>query len=221
MELKPINIYGQKTKISQNDLEGIFFLQYNDLFSKLLQKPIEEFFSLLRKQVLFHLKIIDKEFDNSLLSFLNEKYYNISQKDKKKIQNIYNKLKSYPKQSISTLNKLDIYIHCHKCKDAIHKCGNKLIIYDDLFFCLKCQKVYNRNQIKLFCKECNKSYLTTKRSISDRNLEDFYPVSFMNYHCYIENEEKIKCLNCGDDLYYNINNKAENKEKMELEIYIV
>ena len=220
MELKPLNIYGQKSKISQNDLDEIFFLQYNDLFSKLLQRSIEDFFSLLQKQVLFHLKIIDKQQDNSLISFFNEKYYDICKKDKLKIQNIYNILKSSPFHNFQTLDTLDIYIHCFQCTDAIHKCGNKLINYNDLYFCLTCQKVYNHNQIKLFCKECNRTYLTTKRSISDRKHEYFYSISFMNYHCYVENEEKMKCLNCGDDLYYNINNVKNEQNKIR-DIYCI
>ena len=72
MELKSINIYEQRTKISQYDLEDIFFIQYNDLFSKLLKKNIDDFFSILKKQVIFHLKIIDKQFDSSLLSFFTK-----------------------------------------------------------------------------------------------------------------------------------------------------
>ena len=37
----------------------------------------------------------------------------------------------------------------------------------------------------------------------------------MKYHCFIENEEKIKCLNCGNDLYYNINLKSNSKNSTE------
>ena len=221
MELKTINIYGQKTKISQYDLEKIFFIQYNALFSKLLKKSVEDFFSLLKKQVLIHLKIINNQYEPSLLSFFYEKFYNICQKDKLRIQNIYNKIISYPNQNFTSLNILDIYIHCFKCKDAVHKCGNELIIYNDLYFCLKCQKVYSQNHIKLFCKECNKEYLTTKRSLSDRKLEYFYPVSYTNYHCYIEDEEKIKCLDCGSDLYYNITRKKNDEENRIIDIYCI
>ena len=220
MEFKPVNIYGNGSIISQYDLEEIFFIQYNDLFNKLLSENINDFFSLLKTQVLFHLKIIDKRCDISLLSFFYEKYYEICQKDKFKIQNIYEKIINYPNQNYIELNILDIFVHCHKCKEAIHKCGNKLIIYNDLLFCLKCQKVYNQEHIKLFCKECNKTYLTTKRSISEKKHDFFYAVSYVNYHCYIENEEKIKCLNCGDDLYYNIT-KINEEENEIRDIYCI
>ena len=150
MEYNTLKIYGKGNKISQYDLEEIFFMQYNDLFSKLLSTKVEDLFSLLKKHILLHLKIIGKECEISLLSFFYEKYYDICQKDKFRIQNIYNKIINYQENNFITLNILDVFIHCNKCKDAIHKCGNKLIVYDDLIFCLNCNKVYNENQIKLF-----------------------------------------------------------------------
>ena len=213
MEFKEINNYKSRKAISEYDLEQIFLVQYNDLFSKLLLKTVEEFFILLKKQVILHLKIIDKPYDSSLISFFYNKYYYIIQNDKFRIQNFYQGMVTYPEQNFLYLNTLDVYIHCYKCKDAIHKCGNKLIIYDNLFFCLNCKKVYNQNQIKLYCKDCNKTYLTTRRSTKDKRYEYFYSVSFMNYHCFLENEEKIKCLNCGDDLYYNITKIPTEKEQ--------
>jgi len=213
MEFNEINNYKPRKAISEYDLEQIFLVQYNDLFSKLLLKTVEEFFMLLKKQVILHLKIIDKQYDSSLISFFYNKYYYIIQNDKFRIQNIYQEMVTYPDQNFLYLNTLDVYIHCYKCKDAIHKCGNKLIIYDNLFFCINCKKVYNENQIKLYCKECNKTYLTTRRSAKDQQYEYLYSVSFMNYHCFLENEEKIKCLNCGDDLYYNITKIPTERER--------
>ena len=213
MEFKEINNYKSRKAISEYDLEQIFLVQYNDLFSKLLLKSLEEFFILLKKQVLLHLKIIDKQYDSSLIAFFYNKYYYIIQNDKFRIQSIYQEMINYPEQNFVYLNTLDVYIHCYKCKDAIHKCGNRLIICDNLFFCLNCKKVYNQNQIKLYCRECNKTYLTTRRSIKDQQYEYFYSVSYMNYHCFLENEEKIKCLNCGDDLYYNITKMPTEKEQ--------
>ncbi len=221
MELKQMNINGHGTVISQYDLEEIFLVQYNDLFSKLLSNDIKTFFSLLKNQVLLHLKIIDKRCDISLFSHFCKKYYNICGKDKCKIDNIFNKIINFENQNYMELNILDIFVHCYKCSDALHKCGNRLIICNDLFFCLKCQKVYNKDHIKLFCKECNKTYLTTKRSMSEKKNEFFYAVSFSNYHCYIENEEKIKCLNCGDDLYYNITQYVNEKHNGIRDIYCI
>ena len=203
----------QGGNLSQNDLKEIFEIHYNDLFSKLLQKSGEEFISLLKRQIILHLRIIDKQCDSSLLTNFYEKYQNISKRAKVKIVKIFKELKSNLEKNLIYLNVFDIYIHCSQCKEAIHKCGNQLIIFENYFFCIKCKKVYNCNHIKLFCKECNKSYLTQKRSSLERKNNYFYSTSYLKYHCFTENEEKIKCLNCGQDLYYNI--KINSKSKVE------
>lgn len=46
----------------------------------------------------------------------------------------------------------------------------------------------------------------------------------MNYHCYIENEEKIKCLKCGEDLYYDVTKYPNEKEQniiKDIDIYCI
>ena len=213
MNLEKKSFLEQGRNISQNDLIEIFTTQYNDLFSKLLKKTLNEFMTLLKRQIILHLRIIDKQCDSSLLAIFYEKYHNIAKNDKNTIQKIYEEIKSYQEKNYIYLNILDIYIHCNKCKEAIHKCGNKLIIFKNLFFCIKCKRVYNSNYIKLFCKECKKTYITTKRNISEKNNNYLYSVSYLKYHCFTENEEKIKCLKCDSDLYYNINLKSNSKEK--------
>ena len=211
MENKKHNIFEQGGNISQKDLLEIFTIQYNDLFSKLLKKTNEEFISLLKRQIILHLRITDKQCDSTLLTNFYEKYQDISRIDKLRIKKIYEELKRYHEKKLTYLNILDIYVHCYKCKEAIHICGNKLIIFENLFFCLKCQRVYNPSQIKLFCKECNKTYITSKRTLSEKKCGYLYSISYAKYHCFTENEEKIKCLNCGNDLYYNINLKSNSK----------
>ena len=178
MELKKQTNEDQGENISKNDLKEIFSTQYSDLFSKLLKKSLEEFISLLKQQIIIHLRIINKQCDFSLLTIFYQKYESIAKNDKNKIQKIYDKIKSHQDKDLSYLNILDIYIHCFKCKDAIHKCGNKLIFYENLFFCIKCQKVYDSNQIKLYCKECNKTYLTTKRDLEEKknNIFILHPI---------------------------------------------
>ena len=211
MEIKKQTNSGQGENISKNDLKEIFSTQYSDLFSKLFKKSLEEFISLLKQQIIIHLRIINKQCDFSLLTNFYQKYEKIAKNDKNKIKRIFDEIKSYQDKDLSYLNIFDIYIHCFKCKEAIHKCGNKLIFYENLFFCIKCQKVYDSNQIKLYCKECNKVYLTTKRDISGKQNKYFYSTSYIKYHCFLDNEEKIKCLNCNNDLYYNININSNNK----------
>ena len=219
MEIQKQTKIDQGINISQNDLKEIFLTQYNDLFNKLLKKTVQDFISLLKQQIILHLRIINKQCDFSLLRGFYEKYQKIANDDKIKITKLYNEIKSYQKKDLNHLNILDTYIHCCKCKEIIHKCGKKLIIFDEYYFCIKCKKVYNEFQIKLFCKECNKTYLTTKRNISEKKTNYLYSVSYTKYHCFSDNEEKIKCLNCCSDLYYNINinlKTSKSKEKNKL-----
>ena len=213
MELQKQTSFEQIGHISEKDLEEIFTTQYNDLFSKLIKKSLEEFISLLKQQIILHLRIIDKQCDSSLLTHFYEKYQYISKNEKNKVLKILRDIKSYQDKNLIYLNIIDIYIHCNKCKEAIHKCGNKLIKFENLFFCIKCKRVYNSKHIKLLCKECNKTYITTERNDMEKRNNYIYSVSYLKYHCFIENEEKIKCLNCDNDLYYNINIQSNSKEK--------
>ena len=213
MKNKKQNIFEQGGNISQKNLLEIFAIQYNDLFSKILKKTNEEFISLLKQQIILHLRITDKQCDSTLLTNFYEKYQIISRNDKTKIQSLYEELKKCQEKNMTYLNTLDVYVHCYKCKEAIHKCGNKLIIFENLIFCLKCQRVYNPSQIKLFCKECDKTYITSKRTSTEKKCGYLYSLSYTKYHCFTQNEEKIKCLNCGNDLYYNINLKSNSKEQ--------
>ena len=210
---------------SQNKLEKIFSTHYNDLFCKFLTTTYQDLFAIFKKQVLLHLKIIRKQYKFQLLSFFFDKYYNIFQTEQIRLKKIFNEINKTSSNNYKNkyLNIYDVYIHCFKCKDAVHKCGNKLIVFNDLFFCLKCKKVYNKNQIKLFCKECKKIYLTCIKNFNEIKAKSLYRVSFINYHCFSENEELIKCLNCGNDLYYDINNtkKYEIEQKRIIDIYCI
>ena len=213
------------SKTLQNELDILFIDHYNDLFSKFLTIEYQDLFAILKKQVLLHLKIIGKKYKFQLLQFFFDKYYNKCKTEQIRLKRILNEINKTSPNNYKNkyLSIYDIYIHCFKCKDAIHKCGNKLIIFEDLFFCLKCKKVYNKNQIKLFCKECKKTHLTCTRNYNEIKTKSLYRVSFMNYHCFSENEELIKCLNCGNDLYYDINNtkKDEIIQKRIIDIYCI
>ena len=211
--------------ISQNQLDKLFTIHYNDLFSKFLTMPYQDLFAMIKKQVFLHLKIIGKQYHFQLLTIFFNKYYNIYQNEQIRIKKIFNEIKKTSSDNFINkyLSIYDIYIHCFKCKEAVHKCGNKIIVFDDLFFCIKCKKVYNKNQIKLFCKDCNKTYFTSIRNSNEIKMKSLYKVSFMNYHCFSKNEEIIKCLNCGNELYYDINHikKDEITQKRIIDIYCI
>jgi calcium-dependent protein kinase len=74
MENKKPNNQEHGGDISREDLLEIFNIHYNDLFSKLLKKTQEEFISLLKRQIILHLRITDKQCHSTLLSNLYEKY---------------------------------------------------------------------------------------------------------------------------------------------------
>ena len=196
--------------ISQNQLEKIFILHFNDLFNKFLATSFQQISLNLKNQVSYHLQIIGKHCENSLFSFIYNQFYNLCKNEQIRIKNVFEKLQKN-NHNLKFLNINDIHIHCFKCKEALHKCRNKLVVFEDLYFCLRCKKVYNKNQIKLYCKECEEIYFTTERNDDEIKNKNFYKVSFMKYHCFNENEEEIKCLECGHDLYYNIN-KIRNEE---------
>ena len=74
MEIQNQSKIEQGSNISQKDLKEIFLTQYNDIFSKILKKSLEDFISLLKQQIILHLRIINKQCDSSLLTNFYEKY---------------------------------------------------------------------------------------------------------------------------------------------------
>ena len=199
--------------ILEKELKEIYNTQYNDLFPKILTKSKSEFISLLNSQVSLHLKIINKISLNSL----NEKYLDIYTKkfysDKtKSIKGFEDLLKNNDLQK-NYLELINCFIHCHKCTTILHQCKNKMVLYKGYIYCIHCKKVYNENQIKLYCEECKTCYYSKLRYIINKKFENFYNVCFKEYHCKIGEQEKIKCLECGHDLYYNITYDKKNLKK--------
>ena len=206
--------------ILEKELKEIYDTHYNNIFPKILSKTKTEFITLLKEQITLHLKIINKKLQNSLnskyLEFYTKKYFT----DKNKVTRGLEELIKNPDLQVNHLDILNCFIHCHKCSSILHKCKNKIILYKNYIYCLCCQNVYNENQIKLYCRECKTCYYTKLRYTLNKKYENFFPVSFKNYHCPLEEQEKIKCLECGYDLYYNItyeNNK--NRKNSIIEVF--
>ena len=209
------NVENKEGIISESDLLDLYDFQYNDLFSKILKKNEEEFFALLQEQVLLNLRIINKLSDLSLMSYFQDFILERYKTDKKKITNDIEEIKKLEEKDIVYLDYSNCYIHCHKNLNAFHKCLNKLILYNGFIYCLQCNKVYNENQIKLYCSECDEIYFSKLRKNVDESNVFFFPVVFMKNHCQTEYdyEEKIKCLECGEDLYFDLSKIKEEKEK--------
>lgn len=212
--------------ISESDLFDIYEVQYNDLFSKILKISEEKFFALLQEQVLLNLRLINKLSDLSLMSYLQELLTERYRQDKEKAEKDLNLIQKLKNDELFFLNYNNCYIHCNKNLDIKHKCGNKLILYNEFIYCINCQKVYTEKQIKLFCDKCNQNFYSQirKDNIVNNNEEEndndddeiLYPVEFDEKHgCknsdeILNQDEKVKCLECGSELYLNLAEKDDN-----------
>ena len=205
-----------QSNILEKELKEIYNTQYNDLFPKILTKTKSEFIPLLKSQVSLHLKIINKTVQTSLntkyLEIFTKKFFTDKSKATKGLEDI---MKNTDLQK-NNLQLVNCYIHCHKCSKILHECKNKLISYKSYIYCIHCQKVYNENQIKLYCEECKTCYYSKMRFVLNKKYENFYQVCFKEYHCNLEEPEKIKCLECGHDLYYNITYDKKNLKKNDI-----
>ena len=205
--------------IPDNLLYEIFEVQYDDLFCKILKINEKSFTYFLQQQVIFNLLIIKKKVDPSILTAFQELFIKRYKENVKTMKKNFEMLKNKEKDNSDELVYLDItkcYIHCHKCYNIVHKCGSKLIMYDEHIFCTKCNNVYNKNQIMLFCSECKKNYFTKLRKPifnGSKKFEKLFILKYKKYHCPSGKEEKVKCLKCSNNLYFRfIQNNPKNEE---------
>ena len=145
----------------------------------------------------------------------------------------------------------EILSHCDgdKSNDGyyVHSCGEKFqyfrfktnnnlsnsIIYkggvnssidkknnDICLFCEKCDMIYRSNFIKFKCNSTGEDFYS---KILDNNKDDFMPfATWKKYHCNAIMNDKMKCQNCNNELYFISNNKVFckicNKELNPLDI---
>ena len=213
MKTKFCKQYIENDYISEKELSEVFQNQYNDTFHNLLKYDINKIINILQKQVNLHLQIINKKVDNSsfqkMLSIYIQKYI----EDKEKVMDAYQLINNNPKKIIY-LDYINCFIHCIKCKNALHKCGHKFVINNNYIFCITCKEVYNEFQIHMYCKECKEEYYTKLREIkNEKEMYDF-PVAYKKCHCYsLDFEEKIKCEKCKNDLFFALNSE-KNRDKI-------
>jgi Zn finger protein HypA/HybF involved in hydrogenase expression len=162
--------------IPDNLLYEIFEVQYDDLFCKILKVSEKSFVYFLQQQVIFNLLIIHKKVDPSTLTAFQDLFFKRYKENVKSMKNNFEIIKNKEKNNDKDLIYLDVtkcYIHCHKCDNIMHKCGSKLILFDEHIYCTKCNNVYNKNQIMLFCPECKKNYFTKLRKPIFNNNKKF------------------------------------------------
>ena len=214
MKSKFCNNFKENDYISEKELIDIFKIQYNDIFHNILKYDQNKIMILLQEQVYLHLRLINKIIDYSLIQKTLSLFLNQYLEDKEKVYNTYQIIKNYPNQLIY-LDYLNCFIHCTKCKNALHKCGHNFIVYNDYVFCLSCKEVYNEFQVHMYCKECNEEYFTKLREIKIDSQANFFPAAYEKYHCHtLDFDEIIRCTQCKSYLYIDINsNKNNNKIK--------
>ena len=199
--------------LTERELKEIYDTHYNDIFPKIISKTKAEFISLLKDKISLHLKIINKNIQSSLnlkyIDIFTKKYIN----DKAKVAKGLEELSKIANIKEKYLDILSCYIHCHKCSKILHKCKNRIIYYQNYIYCIQCKKVYSQYQVKLYCPECKVNYYSKLRYVLNKKYEYFYQVAFKQYHCPTSEQEKIKCLECGQDLYYNIKYEENKSDK--------
>lgn len=154
--------------INEKKVKEIFQTQYNDIFHNILKYDKNKMMMLLQEQLYLHLKIINKVTDFSIIQHMFSLFQEKYSEDKKKVFSIYQIIKNNPTQIIY-LDYLNCFIHCIKCRNALHKCGKNLIVNNDYVFCLECLDVYNEFQVNMYCKECKVEYYTKLREIKNKN----------------------------------------------------
>ena len=201
--------------VSESDLLDVYDFQYNDLFSKILSINETKFFELLQEQVSLNLRIMNKWTDVPLASYFQDLIAERYKTDKKRIEKDLETVKTLSENEITYLDYSNCYIHCHKNLEVFHKCGNKLILYNGFIYCLHCNKIYTEKQIKLYCSDCDEIYYSRLRENVDDSNKYHIPVVFAKNHCPsdYEEEEKIKCFECGEDLYCDLSEIKQKKYK--------
>ena len=204
----------RRSLIAESELIDIFQQQYDDIFSEMLKIDQFTFFSTLKKQVMIYLEITNNKSSNILLKKVEEIFVKKYLEEKEIVYKYYEEIKYLSDDQIDYLDRLNCIIHCTKCKDALHTCGQRFILYGDYVFCLFCMKVYNENQVNMYCEECDIEYYTKLREIIDYDLESYFVASISDYHCRLDYEEKVKCPQCERDLFIDINSLG-NIDKVE------
>ena len=199
----------KRSYITEKELVNIFQDQYNDIFADILNIDQFNFFKILEKQVLCCLEITKKYSPQTLLKRVEKNFVKKYLEEKEIVFKDYEHIQNIPKVQLDYLDKLNCIIHCPKSKNALHTCGFQFIVYGNFVYCLGCKKVYNEQQVKMYCDYCDVDYYTKLREIPNKQLENYFMISIGNYHCKIDNEEKLKCPKCDKELYadiLNINN---------------
>ena len=208
------NEKAHKYKLTENEynLLKIAENEYNDLFPEILKQNKTNFFSSLQRYILINLSPKNIIFPNGtidkILKIIETTYYF---HDYTRILNIINHVNK--SNTYLSFNGHNFLTHCSKTRNAIHNCGNKLLIIDNgrYLLCKACNLIYYYKNVLLLCDYCNKEYYTAIKEIDsmqkyclEKNLR---PATWAKYHCNAIMNDTMKCQNCSNILYLNKKNQ--------------
>ena len=208
------NIASKKSlSIDESVLLKKILEEYNDLFPEIMhlkkeffqncfQKYIQIYFA--SKNILFSIDILNK-----IMAIIQIEFY---LPEKEKIENLI-KLIDKSKIFIDEDNKL-YSPHCYKTRRPVHTCGDRFYKLDNgkYYYCLKCNKIYDKKSVLLFCENCKKYYyseIKEKNNALNLNKIDYKlkPATWVKYHCNASMNDTMKCPKCHNNLFLNMKNK--------------
>ena len=200
---------------SEQELYDALLDEYNDIFENIFNLKEKHIFDKIlinvkailgeKKMELYSKPIISK-----IISHLKDTIYIPDIESLKPLKKHILYLKKNNKiNKIQSLDIDDIFAHCKECSKCYHICGELLLKPSkyDYVFCLKCNMVYKKNLIHLFCKECNEEYYSYIVDDSEPDYENYYPATWEKYHCPNYIYEEMSCPECEAMLYYNEDNQ--------------
>ena len=180
--------------------------EYKDLFPEILILSKKEFFSSLEKYIQISLATSDKIYPagalNKTLYLIEKKYY---KEEKDKIDKKLKKIKLSSSSCIKYSDK-NFIPHCQYTKEALHICGEKLIILlPNYYYCLKCKLIYKSDYILLKCDKCKVDYYTEIEDQNNFASKNNYlkPATWAKYHCNALINDTMRCPKCQNSLYLN------------------
>ena len=203
--------------------------EYNDTYPKILLLNPFEFFQNVIKGLELSLKEKINGFSSTLKSkiedYLIEKIYPT---DFKFALFIKKNIKNRSQEEISShYFKGEILSHCDddKCNGYyVHSCGEKFQFfrykktknlyennsnnspekkqqqYDICLYCEKCEMIYKSNFIKFKCNLTGEDFYSKIIDNDDSNTQSL--ATWKNYHCNAVINDKMKCQNCNNKLYF-------------------
>ena len=125
----------------------------------------------------------------------------------------------------NNLNNSIIYKNNGQEKNYMNISNDKKIYgnnYDIVLFCEKCEMIYKSNLIKFKCFSTGEDFYSKILDINNNDISTLPFATWKKYHCNAVMNDKMKCNQCNNDLYFISNDKVLckscNKEYNPLDI---